>query len=434
MTNYEAADHLIHIAENYLRKKSNAEALRYVEEAVRIAPKSVRAYLLKGECENNLGLTPKAVNSFNAALALDPDNSEALLNIAIVSIRAGDYNQAKKLAGRVLEKSSNNIALELLGDLAVKQRRFEEAIESYEQAMKTFPSKAKLYYKKACCHYVLGQYKEAFRNAEITCELDPAHPDAKPLSEKAAYCHFYRDAGLLVRMRVKIFGQVQIFNNRRQLKDLLEIREDMNRINKRTEELSVDPKMNIRNSAYFEAKARPLVELCQKNNRPVSFIFMDMDHMKMYNETYGHDKLDKVLGMIGEAFNKTVSADDLAARFGGDEFVLILPNADKIQAQKTLADFLGHIKEMNAKLPALGIDKEVTLSIGIASAPQDMEPTADSWADQLRVKADRAALYAKHHGRNRIILYDLQRKEEFEQTKQTAENVAKEKAAKGERP
>lgn len=424
--------HLIQFAETALNREHNyAKAMEYIEEALKQAPKSARAHLLKGVCEMNLGLTPKAVQSFDAVIKLEPDNIEALLNLAYINIEAGDYETAKEHIGRVLSKSNVSEAFELLGDMSQKKEEYQDAIDAYERASNLAPSRDNLYFKRSICHYKLGQFKDAFRNAEIAAELNSTHPEAKTLANMSADQHLYGHAGFMARLFVRPFRA--IFT--KQLKEQIEINEDLKRIKRQAEELSVDPLMKIRNRAYFMNRLPTLCEAAKKNNQPISLLFFDMDNMKMYNETYGHKVLDQALSMVGEAFNKSVTDGDVAARYGGDEFVIILANCDKESAKTVLTGLLTELTSMNNnKLSSLGIKKPITFSIGIASAPEDMEVSADGWPDQLISKADLAALYAKHHGRNQICVYDLTRQDEFKLMEADTAKQAKIKATKGERP
>jgi diguanylate cyclase (GGDEF)-like protein len=428
----ETLSHLIQFADVALNREHNyAKAMEYIEEALKLDPKSARAHLLKGVCELNLGLTPKAVQSFDTVVKLEPDNVEALLNLAYINIEAGDHDTAKEYIGRVLSKSNVSEAFELLGDMSQKREQFQDAIDAYERATNLAPSRDNLYFKRSICHYKLGQYKDAFRNAEIAIELNPAHPEAKTLADMSADQHLYGHAGFMARLFVRPFRAIF----KKQLKEQIEINEDLKRIKRQAEELSIDPLMKIRNRAYFMNRLPILCEHAKKNAQPIALLFFDLDHMKMYNETYGHKVLDQALSLVGDAFNKSITDGDVAARYGGDEFVIVLANCDKERAQTVLTGLQTELNSMNAnKLPALGIKKPITFSIGLAAAPVDMETSAEAWPDQLINKSDLAALWAKHHGRNQTCVYDLARKDEFELVEKEVTKEAKQKASKGERP
>lgn len=428
----ETLDHLLQFAEVSLNREHNyAKALDYIEEALKIDPGSARALLLRGVCEMNLGLTPKAVQSLDQAVKIEPDNIEALLNLAYIAIEAGNYEQAREFIGRVLAKSNVSEAFELLGDISQKLEQYQDAIDAYERASNLAPSRDNIYFKRAICHFKLGQFKDAFRNSEIASELNPSHPEARVLANMSADQHLYGHAGFMARLFVRPFRA--IFT--KQLKEQIEINEDLKRIKRQAEELSVDPLMKIRNRAYLMHHLPGLCEAAKKNGQPISVLFFDLDHMKMYNETYGHKVLDQALALVGEAFNRSITEGDLAARYGGDEFVIVLANCDKERAQTVLSGLLTEIKNMNNnKLSSLGIKKPITFSIGLASAPMDMEVSAEGWPDQLVNKADLAALWAKHHGRNQVCVYTLERRKEFELVESEVARTAKEKALKSERP
>lgn len=429
--NEETLDHLIQFADVALNREHNyAKAMEYIEEALKIAPQAARAHLLKAVCEMNLGFTPKAVQSFDQVIRLEPDNIEALLNLAFISIEAGNYEQAREFIGRVLSKSNVSEAFELLGDISQKGEQYQDAIDAYERASNLAPSRDNLYFKRSICHYKLGQYKDAFRNAEIAAELNPSHPEAKTLANMSADQHLYGHAGFMARLFVRPFRS--IFT--KQLKEQIEINEDLKRIKRQAEELSIDTLMKIRNRAYLTHHLPTLCDTAKKSEQPISLLFLDMDNMKTYNETYGHKVLDQALTLVGESFNKSITDSDLAARYGGDEFVIVLANCDKERAKTVLAGLLTEIKNMNNnKLSSLGIKKPITFSIGLSSAPEDMEVSADGWPDQLINKADLAALWAKHHGKNQVCIFELARKDEFELIENEAAKAAKPKSDKADR-
>ena len=125
---------------------------------------------------------------------------------------------------------------------------------------------------------------------------------------------------------------------------------------------------------------------------PLSAVLLDLDHFKQINDTHGHDRGDKVLAAIASLLAANVRASDFAARFGGEEFLLLLPDTDREGALE-LAEKLRRCIE-RADISQVGT---VTASFGLASLPMDaVEP------EQLLRKADRALYAAKARGRNRV--------------------------------
>lgn len=129
---------------------------------------------------------------------------------------------------------------------------------------------------------------------------------------------------------------------------------------------------------------------------PIGIMMLDVDHFKRYNDTYGHDAGDALLRTFGGLVQTTVRKCDIPCRYGGEEFVVILPGADLKDTCQRAEMLRIAIENLDTRHnnQALGV---VTVSIGAASFPQN----GDSWQSVLK-KADQALYQAKHAGRNRV--------------------------------
>jgi len=138
----------------------------------------------------------------------------------------------------------------------------------------------------------------------------------------------------------------------------------------------------------------------QKDKRPFSVIIFDVDHFKNYNDNNGHIKGSEALAQIGVITKRVFRQNDIQAKYGGDEFVIILPNTDKVGAFLA-ADRLRDTVE-NETFP--GEERQpmgrITLSVGVSSFPDHGETS-----DEILEKADKAMYYAKEQGRNRTQIY-----------------------------
>ena len=150
------------------------------------------------------------------------------------------------------------------------------------------------------------------------------------------------------------------------------------------------------NRRYFNEQVKQYLMLPSVYKKEdVALLMLDLDHFKNINDTYGHDVGDQVLISFVNICKSIIREDDIFARFGGEEFVLFLPNTDKNTALKLA-------KEINTKLsnyiiisvPAL----QVTVSIGISSNMYELET--------LLKQADKALYKAKDSGRNTLIVYN----------------------------
>jgi diguanylate cyclase (GGDEF)-like protein len=148
--------------------------------------------------------------------------------------------------------------------------------------------------------------------------------------------------------------------------------------------------------AFKERLAREF-QRAQRYTRPVSVLMIDVDHFKNYNDSFGHPTGDRLLRVVGRFLARQLRDVDFAARYGGDEFALILPETPKISAG-IVAERLRKIIETHPfphrDCQPMGL---VTVSIGVATWPDD----ADSPKRLVEV-ADRFLYLAKAEGRNRV--------------------------------
>lgn len=130
----------------------------------------------------------------------------------------------------------------------------------------------------------------------------------------------------------------------------------------------------------------------------LSFLMIDIDHFKNFNEQYGHLYGDAVLGEVAKILRQGIREVDLVCRYGGEEFAIMLPETTKSQAE-LVAERLRQNIAAN-RFSAYGETTTITISIGIASLPEDAVE-----GQALIDKADEALFRAKREGRNRICLY-----------------------------
>ncbi len=163
---------------------------------------------------------------------------------------------------------------------------------------------------------------------------------------------------------------------------------------------------NLYNRRYFQAKLKELELRCKESSEPLSLVMLDIDYFKVYNDTYGHQEGDHLLVEIGRLLKRTVRKNDLAFRYGGEEFAVLLPDTLP-EAGFLIAE---RIREAVEQFPFPGFEKQpggkVTVSCGVATMPQHARD-----AEDLVRKADRVLYRAKETGRNRTLLYSTQEEE-----------------------
>lgn len=131
-----------------------------------------------------------------------------------------------------------------------------------------------------------------------------------------------------------------------------------------------DALTGLYNHRYFYEQLAHEVERSLRYAQPLAVLLMDMDNFKQINDTYGHLVGDKFLSLVGQVISRHVRGSDIGARYGGDEFVLILPNTGADEAKAT-ADKLGAAVSLAAAMNGGDEKVHVGLSIGIAVCPDD---------------------------------------------------------------
>ena len=156
-----------------------------------------------------------------------------------------------------------------------------------------------------------------------------------------------------------------------------------------------DPLTGVYNRRQFFLLGEKLVEQATANQHPLAAIMFDIDHFKIINDTYGHIAGDRVLRGISDHINAELRRADLVARFGGDEFAILLPEANEIQAWQ-VAERLRERIALSAFLdPSIAL--HITASLGIAQLG-----SGEDSIDTLIERADKALYTAKQTGRNRV--------------------------------
>jgi len=159
-----------------------------------------------------------------------------------------------------------------------------------------------------------------------------------------------------------------------------------------------DQLTGLHNRRYMSRHLDALMGNAQKNGRPLAFVIMDIDFFKQVNDTHGHDIGDEVLKEFAARINANVRGIDLACRYGGEEFVVAMPDTDMSFAYSIAERLRQSIETTPVKISRAPGALKITISIGIAKA----EGVGDT-AELLLHRADQALYRAKRTGRNKVV-------------------------------
>jgi two-component system cell cycle response regulator len=158
-----------------------------------------------------------------------------------------------------------------------------------------------------------------------------------------------------------------------------------------------DALTGLYNRRYMETHVETLVEQAATRSKPLAVLVLDIDYFKSVNDSHGHDAGDDVLREFAIRIRKSIRGIDLACRFGGEEFVVIMPETDIAVATMVAERLRRRIASEPFPIQQGKRSLEVTISIGIAAlGPQDN-------AAAVLKRADQALYRAKRDGRNRVV-------------------------------
>ena len=161
-----------------------------------------------------------------------------------------------------------------------------------------------------------------------------------------------------------------------------------------------DPLTNLFNRRYMEETLERELARSRRKQSSLGIIFVDIDHFKRFNDLFGHDAGDKVLRELGQFFNEYIRKEDIACRYGGEEFMLILPDSSNDAVLQRAEELCARVKQMEIRFHDLVLGA-ITFSVGVS-----MFPDHGVTAETLLRCADHALYEAKNAGRDRVRMAD----------------------------
>jgi diguanylate cyclase (GGDEF)-like protein len=215
-------------------------------------------------------------------------------------------------------------------------------------------------------------------------------------------------------IRTQVFGVLEVINVQdmarfkktylpilKILADYASIAIDNARHFKKIQEVSrTDEYTGLPNARYMHEILPKLLNSCERDNQPMAVVFMDIDNFKLVVDAYGHLQGSQVLNEIGQTIAAQLKENDILIKYGGDEFIIILPNQNKIESHKVVAVVQDAIRTseylQNEEFPI-----KLTASFGIATYPEDAKTVKD-----LLIKADNQMYQIKMSTKDGIATAD----------------------------
>jgi diguanylate cyclase (GGDEF)-like protein len=164
------------------------------------------------------------------------------------------------------------------------------------------------------------------------------------------------------------------------------------------EQANRDSLTGLFNRRYLEGTLERELSRCKREGTPLTMLLLDIDHFKLVNDTYGHPAGDEVLRVFARVLQESARAEDIVCRYGGEEFLLVLPKMPLAIARARAALLLETFRKTPVDFEARRI--RVTTSIGIASVPGH-----GTTVQELVRSADQALYRAKSGGRDRVVVF-----------------------------
>jgi len=241
--------------------------------------------------------------------------------------------------------------------------------------------------------YIL-EHDDIIKIGDLKIEIEISEADTDlPIDETSPLSD---DSLVLEKKFHKIMGQAQ--DDSRLIRHLVDIKKmiDINRV-KLKNVASIDALTGLYNRGYFDQAFEKEILRDARYGHPLSILLLDIDYFKKINDAYGHEQGDRVLKEVAATLKNMVRQTDIVARYGGEEYVLMLMETEAIAAYKVAEKIRNQIENKSIEFSP----QKFTVSIGIACYP------SNGLTAKIMLKAADMALYqSKNNGRNRSTISD----------------------------
>lgn len=338
-------------------------------------------------------------------------------NLAIAYLRTGDLQEARQCLDELFLRSkpaSSSLSLceayMYRGELLGAEKNFEEAL-SQIKASKVLAEKngytaelAEATQIEANLYRMMGDYERAYdclqQHIEILGILSRNAKQGAITKLKMEYDINKKDieADLLREQNAILEEQNRKIQD--QTRELERLNAVLGRQNDDLHQSAIEDYLTgVYNRKYFTLKLQEEFSIAKEQKKDLAVIIFDIDHFKQINDTYGHLVGDEIIKHVSNICEESLDSDSLIGRFGGDEFMILMLDANKEEAMLKAQELLENIK-----MDPLMMDKKpirATLSIGVS----DVWHLNPKTTDELMHIADLGLYEAKQGGRNRCIIY-----------------------------
>jgi diguanylate cyclase (GGDEF)-like protein len=322
-----------------------------------------------------------------------------LLNLLMTTHQAAtEWNLELSVAQTEL-KERNLQLRDKTKKLAMSEQNLRMVLEDNADGMVVLDLTHRVQFANSAAKALLGRTDANLRGSPFGFAVTPGTseevaislPGREPIivELKAAYTIWEGETAYLASLR-------DITQRRLQEEQFMEQHAQLQVANAQLQVLAAfDGLTSLHNRRSFMESIEEECRQAQENGTPLSLSLLDVDHFKAYNDTHGHTAGDEVLISVARLLKGAARRSDMVARFGGEEFVIILPGCGPSNAAAH-AERIRRIIES-----AVWPKRPITTSVGVATLSRDISNPAD-----LIAAADKALYYSKHHGRNLVTHAD----------------------------